>query len=601
VKKKRKAAAAMLMLGGRSPICGWCSWKQSRSSAVAVSGDRERPHAANVVVARLLAEAAHAHVLDHARPQRADEPVRTGFLRELSHCSGKQRHRQQRKGRESRHIHEACRRRTYDFATVLCESTHIQRKNGCIIRVIADRSPDNLNMKGAFAMVTSKRVTGKFLNLRTFGIVGLALLLGSGPSWAGPPNPTPSDALGNTAGGTAALSHNTSGQYNTGFGQGALFSNTAGAGNTAIGLNALILNTTGSYNTASGTSALLSNTTGVDNTASGVNALYSNTTGAGNTASGSGALVSNTTGGGNTAFGFAALLSNTTGPYNTASGVNALYSNTTGEGNTASGVNALFGNTSADNNTASGMNALYSNTTGVDNTASGDSALFNSTTGVENTASGFLAGLTNITGSYDTFIGSGADANADYTNGTALGAGALLFASNSIVLGNTSISAIYANVSSITAVSDRRRKKDIRALDTDLGLDFIEKLKPVSYRFNNGDETERYGFIAQDLEQALPASLHDTIERSRPEHGLALLERQNDKDRTYRVSYDELLAPIVKSIQEQQQEIAAERQQNADLRGAVEALQSQAATLKAENEGLRHSIEALREHVTAAR
>jgi Chaperone of endosialidase len=29
------------------------------------------------------------------------------------------------------------------------------------------------------------------------------------------------------------------------------------------------------------------------------------------------------------------------------------------------------------------------------------------------------------------------------------------------------------------------RKKDIRGLDTDLGLDFIEKLKPVSYRFNN--------------------------------------------------------------------------------------------------------------------
>ena len=45
----------------------------------------------------------------------------------------------------------------------------------------------------------------------------------------------------------------------------------------------------------------------------------------------------------------------------------------------------------------------------------------------------------------------------------------------------------------------------------------------------------------------------------------ALIERQNDKDRTYRISYGELLAPIVKSIQEQQQEIEAERQQNADL------------------------------------
>jgi trimeric autotransporter adhesin len=109
----------------------------------------------------------------------------------------------------------------------------------------------------------------------------------------------------------------------------------------------------------------------------------------------------------------------------------------------------------------------------------------------------------------------------------------------------------------------------------------------VSYRFNNGDETERYGFIAQDLEQALPVSLHETIERSEPEHGLALIERQNDKDRTYRVSYGELTAPIVKAIQQQQQEIEAERQ---DI-----------AALKAENDTLRRSIAALKERVTVAR
>ena len=202
-------------------------------------------------------------------------------------------------------------------------------------------------------------------------------------------------------------------------------------------------------------------------------------------------------------------------------------------------------------------------------------------------------------GSGHTFIGYGADANAgSYTNGTALGYQAQLTASNSIVLGNGSISRIYANVTTITAISDRRRKKDIRALDTDLGLHLIEKLKPVSYRFNNGDETERYGFIAQELEQALPASLHDTIERSEPEHGLALIERQNDQDRTYRVSYGELTAPIVKAIQELQQEIMEERQQNADLRRALE---DQAAAFKAENDTLRRSIATLRNQVAAAR
>ena len=412
-------------------------------------------------------------------------------------------------------------------------------------------------------MATSKcieRRAGKPFISRTAGAVSLVLLLGSGPVWAGPPDPTTSDALANTAGGSNALFRNTTGDGNTAFGYDVLYSNTTGDGNTAFGFGALVTNTTGGGNAAFGSEALLSNTTGLYNTASGVNALYSNTT----------------------------------GYINTAGGLNALFSNTTGDNNTASGGNALYSNTTGGDNTVSGFNALYSNTTGGDNSASGSGALYNNTTGVENTASGFLSGLTNIAGNYNTFIGAGADANADYTNGTALGAGALLFASNSIVLGNSSISAIYAHVSTMTAISDRRRKKDIKTLDADLGLDFIEKLKPVSYRFNNGDETERYGFIAQDLEQALPTSLHDTIERSEPEHGLALIERQNDEDRTYRVSYGELTAPMVKAIQQQQQEIQ-------QLRRTLAAVEQQISGLKTENEALRHAIKSQRAQVTAAR
>jgi hypothetical protein len=414
---------------------------------------------------------------------------------------------------------------------------------------------------------------------RTLGIIGLVLLLGSGLSWAGPPDPTPSDEFGNTAGGSYALDNNTTGGDNTAFGFGALVTNTT---------------TTGA---AFGYHALASNTTGGD-TAVGFFALYSNTTGSNNAAFGSRALFNNTTGNYNTANGLLALYGNTMGGYNTASGAWALFLNN-GNYNTASGLAALTNNTTGGGNTASGVDALYWNTTGAVNTASGFGALENTTTGLGNTPVGDLAGQTNTTGALNTFIGYLANTNAgSYTNGTALGAEAVLTASNSIVLGNTSISKIYAKVSTITAISDRRRKKDIRALDTDLGLAFIEKLKPVSYRFNDGDETERYGFIAQDLEQALPASLHDTIRRSEPEHGLALIERQNDKDRTYRISYGELFAPIVKSIQQQHQEIAAERQQNADLRHALE---EQTAAFKAENDALRHAIEALREQVSAAR
>jgi trimeric autotransporter adhesin len=322
----------------------------------------------------------------------------------------------------------------------------------------------------------------------------------------------------------------------------------------------------------------------------------------GNTAGGDNALNVHNMLSYNTAFGYYALSSNiVNGTNNSAFGGSALFSNTMGSNNSAFGISALMSNTSGGYNTALGVSALFRNNMGNTNTAVGSGALYNNTMGIGNVAVGVNAGVTNITGIRNTFIGPNADAFApnagSFTNGTALGNSATLFTSNSIVLGNNQIRAIYANVTTITAISDRRRKKDIKALDADLGLDFIAKLQPISYRFNNGDETERYGFIAQDLEQALPASLQETIEKSEPEHGLALIERQNDEDRTYRVSYGELTAPIVKAIQQQQQEIEAVRQQNAELRRALE---DQIAALKAQNNALRHSIENLREQVIAA-
>src|SRR5258708_33118429 len=58
--------------------------------------------------------------------------------------------------------------------------------------------------------------------------------------------------------------------------------------NTAEGTDALLHLTTGSDNTAVGSQALFSNTTGVSNTATGVAALSLNTVGSGNTATGGG-------------------------------------------------------------------------------------------------------------------------------------------------------------------------------------------------------------------------------------------------------------------------------------------------------------------------
>ena len=64
-----------------------------------------------------------------------------------------------------------------------------------------------------------------------------------------------------------------------------------------------------------------------------------------------------------------------------------------------------------------------------------------------------------------------------------IGYGATGTGDNEIALGNTDISAIKAQVTSITAYSDSRIKRDVR--DSELGLEFIKELRPVSYRWKN--------------------------------------------------------------------------------------------------------------------
>ena len=341
----------------------------------------------------------------------------------------------------------------------------------------------------------------------------------------------------NTASGLQALLNNTTGSSNTASGLQALYNNTTGLSNTASGREALRSNTTGYSNTASGKDALRNNTTGPNNTASGLQALYSNTTGSSNTASGRDALRSNTTGSSNTASGYRALYSNTTGSNNTASGREALYNNTTGSGNIASGYAALYSNTTGSSNIASGYAALYSNTTGYSNTASGKDALRNNTTGSNNTANGYEALRNNTTGSGN-FGAAFRNSSGSYTP---------VFDpsthSNRVVIGHTGVTNAYVQVA-WTVVSDARDKTEIETLEK--GLDFVNQLNPVSYKFRKSRDTEetdgkkRYGFLAQEV---LGAEGNDNV-----------IVDIEDADKL-KMTNEAMIPVLVKAIQELKAEI----------------------------------------------
>ena len=227
-----------------------------------------------------------------------------------------------------------------------------------------------------------------------------------------------------------------------------------------------------STNTAVGRSALATNAIGASNVAVGDNALNLSTS-SNNTAIGAEALASTTTGQSNTGVGELVLRSNVTGDFNVAMGGQALYSNTSGLDNVAYGYLALSENLTSSNNTAIGHKALLN------------------TTALDNTAVGHFAGETNTTGINNVFIGRNAQGVAAGSN-------------NTVTLGNSSITTLRCAATTITAISDRRDKKDIQSIPA--GLNFIKELKPVAFKWATRDGRKlnipEFGFIAQDLQQA---------------------------------------------------------------------------------------------------
>jgi len=265
----------------------------------------------------------------------------------------------------------------------------------------------------------------------------------------------------NIAVGTRALLNNTTGNYNVAIGDSTMEFN-SGNNNVAVGPYALRFNGTGSSNVAIGNTALYNNNTGVQNVAIGENSLGGNYSGSLNVAVGAGSKDQNGSGSRNVALGFWADRADTSGSNNVSIGHVAMYFNRNrssmvaigdsalyinGNGvlpgntvnalrNTAVGSANLRNNSTGYNNTALGYRALYTVSIGNSNTAIGNAAL-GSTIANFNTAVGDSALYTSQNANLNTGLGYKADvSSAALVNTTAIGARALVSASNSMVLGS---------------------------------------------------------------------------------------------------------------------------------------------------------------------
>ncbi|HNK29425.1 MAG TPA: tail fiber domain-containing protein [Ferruginibacter sp.] len=237
-----------------------------------------------------------------------------------------------------------------------------------------------------------------------------------------------------------------------------------------------------------------------------------------------------------------------------------------------------------------GSQSLLSNISGIRNTGIGSLAL-SASTGDNNVALGYQAGNTNTTGNNNTLIGYGADVSTgNQSNSSALGLNATVNASNKIRLGNSAVTVIEGQPASYTSTSDGRFKTNVQ--EDVKGLEFIMKLRPVTYNFDRvsyskfiGEKqtddyvqtlkglsnTRQTGFIAQEMEKAVSASGYK---------GFDAVSVPAGDHQTYGIAYATLVVPLVKAVQEQQAKIEALERNTAAGRELIEQLQKEIEGLK---------------------
>lgn len=253
---------------------------------------------------------------------------------------------------------------------------------------------------------------------------------------------------------------------------------------------------------------------------------------------------------------------------------------TTGTENIAIGNSVFLGGLTGTYNVAIGAGASNVMTSGTYNVTIGYYAGGVLTGGDYNVCIGEDAGYLISNGNNNTALGAQSLQSASKSNCSALGYQADVTANDQVQLGNSSTTTyVYGTVQNR---SDQRDKADIR--DTQLGLGFIKALRPVDYKWDMREDykpakpsrdsyetAEAYNAAVLQWQEAADISniTNDgTHKRTRYHHGLIaqevkqVMEAQgidfggyqdhavNGGKDVLSIGYDELVAPMIKAIQE---------------------------------------------------
>jgi len=235
--------------------------------------------------------------------------------------------------------------------------------------------------------------------------------------------------------------------------------------------------------------------------------------------------------------------------------------------NVAVGWAALLDLTTGDSNVAVGYSSMANVTTGSTNTAVGPSSSPALTTGSNNVTIGPGAGISLTTGSNNLLLGH--DAGRSGSPG-----GTVTTGSNRIALGDENISNAHIQVD-WTVASDQRDKTDFNNLD--LGLDFVNKLNPVTYKWDkrskydknlnvipNGKHKQDWldlGFKAQEVEALEIEAGYNKDNKTN------LTVDISEDGKQYGIQYAKFVPILVNAIKELSET-------NKDLKSRIEALEN---------------------------
>jgi hypothetical protein len=323
-----------------------------------------------------------------------------------------------------------------------------------------------------------------------------------------------------------------------------------------------------------------------DNSLYGVNTARANTVGNRNPYSGRLAGRFNTTGDDNTSIGDNAAAGNQTGSDLTIVGANADVGSSALVNATAIGSRALVTtNNSLILGSINGINGATANArVGIGTTAPinrltiGDpeTPVLNGAVGIFNAGGTFMT-VRDTTNDIEGFVG--ADSNGvlfgsitdSFVRIRTGNANRLIFdvGGNAIFTGIVNMNSftvtnaldtggavpICRNASNrlSTCSSSVRYKSNV--LDFRSGLSVINRLRPVSFNWKEGDSALDLGLVAEEVAKVEP-----------------LLTTTNTKGEIEGVKYDRVGVVLVNAIKEQQAQIEAQRKEIDDLRGQVEAL-----------------------------